>query len=127
MFAFGAPKPRRKPSLTPMIDVVFLLLVFFMLASRFGMDMQVPLNAPGAGAEQPYSGPPRLVDILPEGLRLNGQEIAPDALPAALADLVGDPGDTIVLRARDEARLQRVVDVMQALKQAGFTALVLVE
>ncbi|NSY41645.1 biopolymer transporter ExbD, partial [Leisingera sp. ANG59] len=30
-------------SLTPMIDVVFLLLVFFMLASRFGMDTVLQL------------------------------------------------------------------------------------
>ncbi|WP_296645235.1 ExbD/TolR family protein, partial [Roseinatronobacter sp.] len=45
MFAFEDTRPTRKPSLTPMIDVVFLLLVFFMLASRFGHDMHLPLNA----------------------------------------------------------------------------------
>ena len=41
----GPPLKRRKPSLTPMIDVVFLLLVFFMLAWRFGVDTHLPLNA----------------------------------------------------------------------------------
>ena len=45
MFAFASHRPRRKPSLTPMIDVVFLLLVFFMLASRFGQDNILPLVA----------------------------------------------------------------------------------
>ena len=36
MFHFAPARRSRKPSLTPMIDVVFLLLVFFMLAARFG-------------------------------------------------------------------------------------------
>jgi len=126
MFAFDTPRPRRKPSLTPMIDVVFLLLVFFMLASRFGMDMQVPLNVAGQG-QAPYSGPPRLVDILPDGLRLNGQAVTAADLPSTLADLMEAPSDTIVLRARDAAQLQRLVDVMQNLQRAGFTGLVLVE
>ena len=35
MFTFEEPHKVRRPSLTPMIDVVFLLLVFFMLAARF--------------------------------------------------------------------------------------------
>ena len=45
-----ALKPRRRPSLTPMIDVVFLLLVFFMLASRFGMDAVLNLPWPARAA-----------------------------------------------------------------------------
>ena len=53
MFDFATQSRRRTPSLTPMIDVVFLLLVFFMLASRFGVDMEIPLNLAGQGAEQP--------------------------------------------------------------------------
>lgn len=57
-----SPRSRRKPSLTPMIDVVFLLLVFFMLASRFGLEAMMPLPLVGAGGGA-YSGPPRLVDI----------------------------------------------------------------
>ncbi len=127
MFAFDTPRQRRKPSLTPMIDVVFLLLVFFMLASRFGTDMHLTLNAAGQGGEAPYEGPPRLIDILPEGLELNGQTVSAAALPEAITRLVRDRDDTIILRARDGADLQNVVDVMQRLSLAGFTRLVLVE
>ncbi|MFC6760360.1 ExbD/TolR family protein [Sulfitobacter porphyrae] len=48
MFSFAIARPRRRPGLTPMIDVVFLLLVFFMLASRFGQDRALPLSAGAA-------------------------------------------------------------------------------
>jgi biopolymer transport protein ExbD len=127
MFAFGPPRPRRKPSLTPMIDVVFLLLVFFMLAARFGQDMHLSLNVAGEGADAPYRGPPRLVDVLPEGVKVNGVPVAPGDLVAEVAALTERPEDTIVLRARDAASLQRMVEVMQRLKTAGFSRLVLVE
>ncbi|MDO9526936.1 MAG: biopolymer transporter ExbD [Gemmobacter sp.] len=125
MISFGADRPRRRPNLTPMIDVVFLLLIFFMLSSRFGVERAVPLSVAGAGG--PYSGPPRLVELVQGGVTLNGVALSPDALPAALAALTLTPDDTIVLRARDGADLQALVSVMGRLGGAGFTRLVLVE
>lgn len=116
---------RRHPSLTPMIDVVFLLLVFFMLAARFGNDRALPLPLAGSGAG--YQGPPRLVEILPEAVLLNGRAIGLDALPGALAALMATPGDAIVLQGRDGADLQRVIDVARRLTAAGLPSLVLVE
>jgi biopolymer transport protein ExbD len=118
-----SPSPRRKPSLTPMIDVVFLLLVFFMLASRFGVDsvLQLPLAAGGGD----YSGPPRLIDVSPDALALNGVPVTD--LPAALAPYVEDPQDLLILRGQDGADLQRLVTVSEMLRAAGYGAMVLVE
>lgn len=127
MFAFDDTPPARKPSLTPMIDVVFLLLVFFMLASRFGNDMQLPLNAAGSGDNAAYHGPPRLIDIHPDAVILNGTSVSLTTLATELDALTESGDDTIVLRARDETPLQRVVEVMQKLTAAGFTKLVMVE
>ncbi|WP_227286472.1 MULTISPECIES: ExbD/TolR family protein [Paracoccaceae] len=124
-FQFARTRPSRRPSLTPMIDVVFLLLVFFMLAARFGQDGALPLSLSGSGST--YSGPPRLVDVLPEGQRLNGQAGEVAEIVARLNDLADRPDDTVVLRAVDGASLQRLVTLMSALEQAGFTRLVLVE
>ena len=125
MFAFATPRARRRISLTPMIDVVFLLLVFFMLAARFGQDQALPL-AIGTGAEA-WEGPPRLVDIAPDGQRLNGVPVTPEALVAGLGPLVRSPDDAIVLRPSDGAGVQRLVDVIETLKAAGYTGLILVE
>ena len=125
MFAFATPRPRRRISLTPMIDVVFLLLVFFMLAARFGQDQAIPLRI-GAGAGE-WEGPPRLVDVLPEGQRLNGVPVTPEALVTGLASLMRDTGEPVVLRSQDGATLQRLVDVIEELTAAGYTGLILVE
>lgn len=125
MFIIDSPRSRRKPSLTPMIDVVFLLLVFFMLASRFGSDALVPLSLGGSG--DTYSGPPRLIDVLPEGQRLNGQEQSLEMVIAALDGLTESRTEMVVLRARDGAALQRMVTVMSALRAAGFTAIAVVD
>lgn len=117
---------RRKPSLTPMIDVVFLLLVFFMLASRFGMDqvIDMPLASAGGTAEFPA---PKLVDVLPELTRLNGIDRPLAKVIAELRTLGATPTDIIVLRSRDEASIQRIVEVSEALRDAGFANLVLVK
>lgn len=125
MFSLAHPRRRRKPSLTPMIDVVFLLLVFFMLASRFGLDQVLPLPLAGSGGD--YSGPPRLVEIRPESVLLNGFPVEEAALASALSDLTETPSDMIILRGGEGAKLQRVVTISDALRAAGFTSMVLVE
>ena len=125
MFAFAPPRARRRPSLTPMIDVVFLLLVFFMLASQFGRDNALPLAM--AGGNNSYSGPPRLVLIGAQDLRLNGVSTAPQDLATALRALMQSDDDMVVLRGTADTSLQRLVDVAQALRQAGITRLAVVE
>jgi biopolymer transport protein ExbD len=67
------------------------------------------------------------VTIAPEGVALNGVPVDETALAEALAPLVASSDDTIVLRPEAEADLQRLIDVMEALRAAGFTRLVVVE
>ncbi len=125
-FDLGPRRRARRASLTPMIDVVFLLLVFFMLAARFGPEARLAMAA-GAAGDAEWHGPPRLLDVAPDGLRLNGVPVAPDALAAALAPLIDAPGDPVVLRARDGVDLQRLVAAIEALQAAGHDNLLLVE
>lgn len=115
---------RRRIGLTPMIDVVFLLLVFFMLAARFGMTDAIPVTLSG-GAAQTYDGPPRLVTVLPDGLRVNGIDMADPV--AALRPLMAAQDDIIILRARDGASVQHLLDAMIPLRAAGWSNLVVLE
>ena len=112
-------------SLTPLIDVVFLLLIFFMLASRFAVETRLDLAAAGQGAG--YQGPPRLVSVSKESVALNGAPIDIDALPAALDRLTDNRNQIIVLQALEGADVQRLVVVLDALKSSGFGRIALTE
>ena len=122
----GSPAPRRRPSLTPMVDVVFLLLVFFMLASRFGVDRAIELAPPGATAGT-YEGAPRLVTVTPEAVLLNGRAVPAEDLAVRLRPLMPGPEAAVILRARDGATLQELVSVLDRLGAAGYANLVLAE
>jgi biopolymer transport protein ExbD len=108
-----------------MIDVGFLLLAFFMLTAQFARDQVLDLGRGQGGAG--YAGPPRLVQLGAGQIWLNGQETDQAGLLAGLAGLAPNPDDVIVLRGAEGADLQRLVDLMQALRDAGHVNLVLVE
>ncbi|MBR3371664.1 MAG: biopolymer transporter ExbD [Rhodobacteraceae bacterium] len=126
MFRFSSPRPARRPSLTPMIDVVFLLLVFFMLAARFGQDVGLALAPSGSGM-QPYDGPPRLVEFGVDRLWLNGVPVAPDDLVPDLRALLPDAGALVVLRPRQGANVQDLTRLRDQLHAAGVHNLVVME
>ena len=125
--AHPASARRRRPGLTPMIDVVFLLLIFFMVAARFGTEQAAPLAAGGgeAGAAR-WEGPPRLVTVTPGGVLLNGRPVPREALTAALEPLMPGPGAPVVLRPAGAATVADLARVVEALRAAGITNLVLV-
>lgn len=126
MFAFAPTRRRRGPSLTPMIDVVFLLLVFFMLAARFGIDGAIPLRIAAGGAVE-WDGPPRLVEIGAADLRLNGVAVSDDGLADALRPLLPANDAPVILRASDDAYLARLTQVIDILARSGIRNVVLVE
>lgn len=123
---------RRGAGLAPMIDVVFLLLVFFMLAARLGAEaglvlrLAPPQGAAGAPTAPAWQGPPRLVELRGGGrILLNGVPLALEALPAALSPLMPAAGAPVVLRAGPGVDLQRLLDVAGALRLAGFSGVVI--
>ena len=109
---------RRRPSLTPMIDVVFLLLIFFMLVARFGVDKVIDINLPSAlGQSSQYEGAPRLVEIKSGNLvSLNGFDFPLDQLSSKLSELMPSPNALIILRSSTEANTQDLLDVLLYLK-----------
>ncbi len=124
-FDFGLPRRSRQARLTPMIDVVFLLLIFFMLAARLGGDQAIPLRL--AAGTSAYEGPPRLIEIAPGGLRLNGLSVELAALPGALAPLMAGPDDLVVIAPARGVALQGLVDVIDSLRAAGLGNIAVLE
>ena len=114
---------RRRPSLTPMIDVVFLLLIFFMLVARFGVDKVIDINLPAAlGQNAQYEGAPRLVEIKSGNIvSLNGSEIPLEKLSKNLSELMPSPDALIILQSSAEANIQDLLDVLLYLKSEKIT------
>lgn len=122
----GRPARRRSPiSLTPLIDVVFILLVFFMLASSFLDWRTIELSgavAGGGGAEGSF-----LVEVRTYDLRFAGRPLPLADLTRQILDAQADhPDRPVLVKPIKGVVLQRTVDVVDALVRAGVVNLSLI-
>jgi biopolymer transport protein ExbD len=115
----------------PLINVVFLLLIFFMLAGRLTQaapfSVEPPVSQEAAAAERPTPEAPREAAVLVAAdgrLALNGRPLEPAALKAALAaQLAAHPNLPVSLKADGDAEAAAVVAVMETLRDAGVRRL----
>ena len=114
-------------SLTPLIDVVFLLLIFFLVTSEFE-DEEKRLNIilPSATTAVPMTGKPReiIVDIDKEGrVFLSGQPTDYEELERLLKVAVASnpTSQSVVIRADRSTQFQPVVNVMNMCNQTGIS------
>lgn len=112
--------PARKPAsigLTPLIDVVFILLVFFMLATRFIDLARQPLSVAVAGEQRPAEDNVLLIRVLGgDALELNGESMS---LQRARQQLQQTPAQPVYVDSAGQASLQEVLRVTDMLQQAG--------
>ena len=123
MFNFQRALHRRRPSLTPIIDVVFLLLVFFMLTSTFTVDKKVNLLSEITYGSSHYDALPRLIEIKSNALLLNGVEADDSLAIKRLEEITQDPSQIIIVQALGGTSTQRMLDVIELLKSSGFSNL----
>lgn len=120
---------RRKLSMTSLIDVIFLLLLFFMLSSTFTRFAEVELAAGGAGGGVAENGAkPVFLSLGPDSLRVNGTDHDLAALAEAVAAFkTNDVAPLSVLVAmRGPVTAQRLTDLLAALRPvAGVRVTVL--
>lgn len=113
-------------NLTPLIDVVFLLLIFFMVSTTFIKESEIELTLPQATEEIREELTEKIqVSIDRNGtVFVNQQALSSarlDAIRQALNRVREDGGDpVVVIRADAAASHQAVVDVMDASRQAGL-------
>ena len=105
----------------PLINVVFLLLIFFMLAGRFSASDPFEVEPPRSVSQGAATERDILVLVGADGrLALDGEIIEAAALGAAVADrLSPDKEMRLWLKADGSAEATRVVEVMELLRAAG--------
>jgi len=122
-------KPDSGINLTPLIDVVFLLLIFFMVTTTFTQETRLLISLPEAGGETVDAEPESLeLTIDKEGnYALNGQSLINrdiKTIMAALKDASACNRDLpVVITADAESSHQAVVTAMDAAGKLGFNQL----
>ena len=118
--------PRRRPiSLTPLIDVVFILLMFFMLTSTFTRWKAVDLRLPVASSDASPKKPQALLLHTDGSLSLRGRpfQLLDSNVEAALAAL--DPVRPVVVFPEADTRVQTIISTFERLATAGVPSTVL--
>ncbi len=114
-------------NMTPMIDVVFLLLIFFMTVSQISQTHHQPVELPKLAGATDQEASVMTINVLQDGRIVLGDQLATtsDVLAAVsreLADLDDDPSRlTVVLRADERGTSRTVNDLVRALGQMQIT------
>ncbi|MDE0862893.1 MAG: biopolymer transporter ExbD [Rubripirellula sp.] len=114
-------------SLTPLIDVVFLLLIFFLVTSEFEEEeRRLDIVLPTATSAVPMTSKPRemVIDIDTQGeLYLSGKATDLAELQILLESAVSNnpTNQTVVIRADRATAFQPVVSVMDVCNRTGVT------
>lgn len=118
-----AGKRRRLPVLnvTSLIDVLFLLLIFFMVSSTFIENPAIDLDLPEASsAESVENESTSLALDAQGGMFLNGEAVTPEELPGRLAAAVAeDPERVLILEADRSVDYGEVIRVIDTAREAG--------
>jgi biopolymer transport protein ExbD len=114
-------------NLTPLIDVVFLLLIFFMVSTTFEHQSRIQVELPEASAE-PTTPEDESLEIIvdAQGRYFIGEEQVVNSqlktLKGAIAKVIGERTDMpVIVRADANSPHQSVVTVLDATSQLGLT------
>lgn len=121
------PARKQKPiSLTPLVDVIFLLLLFFMLSSTFTTFGQLQISAPG-GSGGTAELPKALLVLEEDRQQLNGRTVLEENLLSEVRSLRDKDIDSLLILVRGNASTQKLVSVMTDLKTLDWLTTTIAE
>ncbi|MEM7677184.1 MAG: biopolymer transporter ExbD [Myxococcota bacterium] len=111
--------------LAPMIDVVFLLLIFFIVTwqfARFERDMDISVPAAAEAENKERQAGEIIVNVRDDGgIVLNGRDVSESELLDKLQAISGAyPDQAVILRGASEANFQAIINVLDQIKKAGI-------
>jgi biopolymer transport protein ExbD len=124
VFAEKQSQRRVTLDMSPMMDIVFLLLIFFLVTSTFlpdsGMDLELPESTTATQSELA----PTMISVAEDGaLRLDGEAISVEELQQRVAALPQSDRQRITVRADARVDYGVIVRIIDALRNAGVNGL----
>ncbi len=115
------PRYQIQAPLTSLIDIVFMLLIYFLLTTNFMVDEGIKIKLPHASAAAPQTRQEITVYVDKDGRAyLMDAEVALDDMFARVKAMIGsDPDRLVVIKADREVILNKAVKVMDIVKAAG--------
>ena len=113
-------------NITPLIDIVFLLLIFFMLTTTLDKNLRIQINLPKGSGNSIESSPFYIeVGVTQTGdYSVNGKLFLDNNEKALIQELInesdGDMASPLVLYADGQASHQAVVTLISIIEDAGF-------
>ena len=111
-------------NVTPLLDLAFVLLIIFMITTPLmekSSNLVLPTNKAAEGAVEPSQVETISIDK-DARVTINNAPVEQDAVEATLVALrEAKPGLAVVIRAHKELSVQKLVELMDALKRAGIT------
>jgi biopolymer transport protein ExbD len=121
------PRHRDREPIGPLIDIVFLLLIFFMLAGTLTPPESFPVRPPRSASTSPAGNDGLRMLLTAEGrLVFEGREINPKDLAQILSNRLSAGVDTVVqLKADAAVATGELITIMDSLRQAGIPNILL--
>ena len=117
----GRLRSKQELNVAPLIDVVFLLLIFFMLASTFIKPEAIGLMLEGTSTAGGSAEEMLNIEVIVDGtIRLNGLRLSMPQLETELASRIqGDQTRPVTIKAAAEVPVQTLVNIMDRVRAAG--------
>lgn len=116
-----SPEEETALDMTPMLDIVFIMLIFFIVTTSFVKEAGVTVTTPTAESASEVPGANIFIAITAEGeIWIDRRPVDPRSVRAIVARLHADnPEGAVVIQSDELASTRMLVDVMDQVRLAG--------
>ena len=111
--------------LTPMMDIVFIMLIFFIVTANFIKEPGLEINRPDSDTAETQENAAILIAVGPTGeVWMDGRRIDVRQVKANVVKLLADnPKGSVVIQADEKAVADTIIKVMDGAREAGVNAI----